>query len=65
VSAELGRVYRRLFARRQRGDYDDLVQFKDEEVRLWLEEAQDFVSTLTQIVEEQLRPQEPTSSDGD
>jgi uncharacterized protein (UPF0332 family) len=65
VSAELGRVYRRLFARRQRGDYDDLVQFKDEEVRLWLEEARDFVSTLTQIVEEEPRPKEPTSSDGD
>lgn len=65
VSAELGRVYRRLFTRRQRGDYDDLVRFADEEVRVWLKEAQDFVSALTQILEEQLRPKEPTPSEGD
>ena len=44
---------------------DDLVQFKDEEVRLGLEEAQDFVGTLIQIAEEQLRPKEPPSSDED
>lgn len=52
VSAELGRVYRRLFVRRQRGDYDDLVQFQEAEVRAWLADAQRFVSSITQLAQE-------------
>jgi hypothetical protein len=55
VSAELGRVYRRLFVRRQRGDYDDLVQFQEAEVRAWLADAQRFVSSITQLAQERPR----------
>ena len=54
VPATLGRVYRRLFMRRQRGDYDDLVRFQEAEVRQWVRDARDFVTTICRMVEEQL-----------
>lgn len=56
VTVALGRTYRRLFTRRQRGDYDDFVRFKEEEVRTWLKDAEEFVSALARLAEAQLSP---------
>jgi uncharacterized protein (UPF0332 family) len=64
ISVDLGRTYRRLFTRRQRGDYDDFVQFKEDEVRTWLRDAEGFVSALTQTAEAQLPPKEPIPGEG-
>ena len=50
VPPALGRLYRRLFMRRQRGDYDDLVQFEETEVRVWLADAQRFVKDISEVV---------------
>jgi uncharacterized protein (UPF0332 family) len=64
VTVTLGRTYRRLFTRRQRGDYDHFVQFKEAEVRAWLKEAEDFVSALAVLAEAQLSPREPIHGGG-
>ena len=54
VPVKLGRVYRRLFMRRQRSDYGDFVQFSDDDVRAWLSEGDEFVTAIVEIVEHQL-----------
>jgi hypothetical protein len=63
ITVALGRTYRRLFTRRQRGDYDDFVQFKEDEVRTWLKDAEEFVDALTQSAEAQLPPKEPVQGE--
>lgn len=55
VSLEMGRLYRVLFNQRNRGDYEDLVTFGEDEVRVWLEKAHDFVETLADTVEKSVR----------
>ena len=54
VTVTLGRTYRRLFTRRQHGDYDDFVQFKEDEVHTWVKDAEEFVNTITRLAEAQL-----------
>ncbi len=44
--ADMGRFYRRLFKRRQKGDYDDWVAFAAEDVALWMKESDLFVSRI-------------------
>ncbi len=46
VPAEMGRVYRRLFERRQKSDYADLVSFEKPQVVEWLREAEQFVECV-------------------
>ncbi len=62
VPVKLGRIYRRLFMRRQRSDYGDLVQFSEEDVRAWLGETEEFVTAITRMVQERLTPHTPTAS---
>ena len=51
VSSEYGRFYRRLYDSRQKGDYGDFVQFEDADVTSWLQEAREFVATVTTLTE--------------
>ena len=51
VPSEYGRFYRRLYDSRQQGDYGDFVQFEEADVASWQPEAQQFVETLTTLVE--------------
>jgi uncharacterized protein (UPF0332 family) len=55
IAAEYGRFYRRLYDSRQKGDYGDFVQFEAAEVTPWLQEARQFVRTVTALAEETLR----------
>ena len=57
VPVESGRFYRRLFNSRQRSDYDDLVEFQEEEVTGWLEQAKEFIELLNGKVDAELRHQ--------
>lgn len=52
---EMGRFYHRIFESRQKGDYDDLVSFSQEEVETWLRQAHSFVTEVSKLVEEALR----------
>lgn len=49
----MGRFYRDLFKHRQQGDYD-VTTFTRGEVEAWLEQAEAFVDTITELIEERL-----------
>ena len=51
VPENLGRFYDLLFDNRQRGDYDDFVTFKTEQVAPWLQRAQEFVSHIDRLIQ--------------
>lgn len=50
VSKEMGGHYDLLFDNRQRGDYEDLVTFKVEQIRPWLEPTQSFVDHIANLI---------------
>lgn len=50
VSRDLGRFYNEMFEFRQKGDYKDLVRFKREDVRQWLERAENFIQELSGLI---------------
>jgi hypothetical protein len=52
---DLGRLYRRLFDSRQKGDYADLVAFDAAEVRAWQRDVEDFLRAVAVAVEVRLK----------
>jgi uncharacterized protein (UPF0332 family) len=46
ISRENGQLYDELFEARQRGDYIELVQFEKDQVKIWLEQARQFVEAM-------------------
>ena len=52
VSKEKGAFYNNLFEARQEGDYLDFVVFDRDTVEPWIPQAQDFIETISQLVEE-------------
>ena len=54
VPAELGRLYRELFQRRQRSDYGDLARFESAEVERLNEEAVEFVKAISAKAEQMM-----------
>jgi uncharacterized protein len=54
VPVEIGRIYRRFFVNRQRGDYGDFVRFTNEEVHPWIKDADRFVADIGRLVRESL-----------
>lgn len=51
VGEEFGDFFNRMFEFRQRGDYEDLVEFNKEDVKIWLEKAEEFIKAIDKIVE--------------
>jgi len=49
VEKTLGRFYSEMFKRRQTGDYEDLVEFKREDVDEWLKKAEEFVTKIEEV----------------
>jgi len=47
----MGRLYRRLFDARQKGDYADVVAFDRAEVSAWVSETETFVEQVARSVE--------------
>lgn len=58
VPPELGRFYRRLFKRRQQGDYAYQVVFTQDQVNAWFREAQEFVAEIAKQIEKKLSAEE-------
>lgn len=54
LSDSLGDLYNQLFDNRFEGDYEDFVQFDSETVLPLLPQAQDFITTLSDITEKTL-----------
>ena len=51
ISEEHGDFYNRMFGFKQRGDYEDFVEFDGEEVKRWLDRAKDFINSVEQVIE--------------
>ena len=51
VAPEMGRYYRQLFDRRQKGDYEDLATFDRMEVEEWVQEGRAFVAQIAELVD--------------
>ena len=47
-------IYDRLFGKREKGDYADLVRFDPDEVSDWYDEAREFVEIAGDIVKKEL-----------
>jgi len=52
---DLGRLYRRLFDARQKGDYADLVAFDPAEVQTWRDDVEGFLRAIVQAIEERMQ----------
>lgn len=50
VPRELGLLYRRLFNRRQKSDYDDLVTFLLADIETWIGEVKIFVEAISNVI---------------
>jgi len=46
---ELGRFYNEMFEFRQKADYKDLVKFAENDVKAWLEQADKFISRISNL----------------
>ena len=52
VPKELGLLYRRLFNRRQKGDYNDLVTFLPADIETWIGEVKTLVATISDVIQQ-------------
>ncbi|MDI3531588.1 MAG: uncharacterized protein PWP60_1438 [Candidatus Atribacteria bacterium] len=52
IDKELGKFYNRMFEHRRTGDYGELVEFEEEDVRRWLKAAEEFLDTVEKLMEE-------------
>ena len=47
---EYGDFYNRIFGFRQRGDYEDFVEFDYEKVKSWFDKTKDFINSIEQVI---------------
>lgn len=50
MSVDLGKIYDRLFENRQEGDYLELIQFEEDQVRNAIQDAEAFVTEAQKLV---------------
>ena len=50
ISEEYGDFYNRMFGFRQRGDYEDFVEFDYEKVKSWFDSTKDFINSIEQVI---------------
>ena len=55
ISEGHGNFYNRMFRFKQRGDYEDFVEFDYHEVKRWLGEAKDFINSVEGAVKKVVR----------
>jgi len=51
IDKEIGRFYTEMFEFRQKADYKDLTEFKEEDVVVWLNKAEQFIPRLEAIID--------------
>lgn len=49
IEKKLGKFYSDMFDNRQEGDYKDFVIFKKEDVKIWLNEAEQFIIKVQKL----------------
>jgi uncharacterized protein (UPF0332 family) len=50
ISIEQNKFYRRVLELRQTGDYDDFIEFTENEILPLLEPAQQFIKTIENLI---------------
>ena len=50
ISKDLARIYNDLFERRQEGDYMDLVDFQESQVRPWISQTELFILHVIDLI---------------
>ena len=55
VDKELGKFYSTIFEFRRRSDYEDFVEFAEEEVEIWLDKAENFIKEIEIIIEKKMK----------
>lgn len=55
VNKEFGKFYSIIFGYRQKGDYEDFVEFNKEDVKKWLETAKNFIKKNKSIIKKELK----------
>ena len=50
IDVKWGRFYNRVFDRRQEGDYEPLVNFESEQIKQFLQEAEQFIRVLEKML---------------
>lgn len=55
VPVELGRFYSIMYDFRQKGDYGDFVEFEEQKVKEWLDQASAFIDKMDAIIESKTR----------
>ena len=50
ISEEYGDFYNRMFGFRQRGDYEDFVEFDYDKVKSWFDSTKDFINSIEQAI---------------
>jgi len=57
VGEEFGDFFNKMFEFRQRGDYEDFVEFNKEDIKTWLEKAEEFIKVIDEIVAKAIEEQ--------
>ncbi|AAD36082.1 MULTISPECIES: HEPN domain-containing protein [Thermotoga] len=52
VNKELGKFYNRMFEHRKTGDYGELVEFEEENVKDWIRKAEGFLDAIEKLIED-------------
>ena len=50
IDKKMGDFYSEIFVKRQKGDYDDFIEFNKTDVGNWLEQAEGFVKEVNKIL---------------
>jgi len=50
ISKDIARIFNDLFERRQEGDYVDFVRFEESQVRIWMPQAEAFVTQIVDLL---------------
>lgn len=50
ISEEYGDFYNRMSGFRQRGDYEDFVEFDYEMVKSWFDSTKDFINAIEEVI---------------
>ena len=56
ISPENGELYQRLFELRQTGDYSDWINVEEEDIKPYVEPAQQFITTIENLINKDEHP---------
>jgi uncharacterized protein (UPF0332 family) len=55
VSKETAVIYNSLFERRQEGDYEEFITFKEPDVKPWIKDTESFVNAIQTLIDQNMK----------